>query len=339
MDGLDAESLARLEGMDRERRLIRWLAPVGLIAFVVLVGILVASFPDGAAETAASDSAQTAPARPAPSTSATVWAPGPAAESSPKPRRAFPLREIVSPAKKKAAPPAPKDAPARSESDLLSALKKAAAPLVVVATPFDALFGRPPSAAERAETGGLKGRALEAWFLKREELYRFWLEEELVALGLIGAYRPLAKRWEEAPAKLQRGELTATAVVRDLALTREWSAKHLGGRAFATAVLEQLLGLREGDGDWRLALRAARRVCRGQPAKFLETKASSPQALVRIASDDPRFRVSFLQRAFLRIRGKAPDDVTLDRAAEAVRQEPAAAFRVLVAWACRGGGK
>ncbi|MFT5286403.1 MAG: hypothetical protein ACI8TQ_002571 [Planctomycetota bacterium] len=163
---------------------------------------------------------------------------------------------------------------------------------------FVDLLARPPFEDERAAWTGRSIEELVDDLLGRQEFWEEWLQAQLYYFLLVDNFRPESDSVKRLPAELRMGKLGVRAVLSRIALSTSFDRRNPGADTFVTVVMEQMLGVDVQKNVRQLEI--GKRVYEGSKGKFLGQSGSTQSDVVRIAIEDERCLLRFVEREYKR---------------------------------------
>lgn len=169
-------------------------------------------------------------------------------------------------------------------------------------------------------------------FLKDEETWSAWYENQLFYFLLLDRFRPKEGRITTIPARLTRGEITVQRALEEIVRSQYFGARNPGNDTFVTVVLEQCLGMVVQERKNRRVLEAGKKMYDGYPAKVFRTKGNSQADFVRIVFRQREFSRHLLARTWKELHGRDLEEKRLEGYTDRLVADPAAFRPLLREW-------
>jgi hypothetical protein len=182
----------------------------------------------------------------------------------------------------------------------------------------------------RARWLGRPRHELADELLAGEELWSWWLVEQLYYFFLIDNFRPEGQRVAEIPAALASGRLDVREAIHRVALSPSFDQRNPGADTYVTVVMEQLNGIEVHKSARELEV--GKRVYDGSSGTFLGQTAASQSDLLRVAIEHRSFAETFLAREHRRLVRREPEPRALADCVRRFQRDPAEYPRILREW-------
>ncbi|MDH3592399.1 MAG: hypothetical protein OER88_11000, partial [Planctomycetota bacterium] len=169
-------------------------------------------------------------------------------------------------------------------------------------------------------------------FLKDEEAWSAWYEQQLFYFLLLDRFRPKEGRLTTLAARLTRGDTDIPMALQEVVRSQYFGARNPGNDTFVTVVLEQCLGMVVQERKSKAVLDKGKKMYDGYKAKLFKRTGSSQSDFVRIVFEQPSFYEHLLGRMWKDLHGEPIDKKKLKPFVARCMADRKAVRKILQAW-------
>ena len=171
-------------------------------------------------------------------------------------------------------------------------------------------------------------------FLRDEELWASWYEQQLFYFGLLDRrrFRPRQGRLATLPTRLTDGRLSIPRALEEIVRSRSFGARNPGSDPFVTVVLERCLGLVVQERRNLAAREAGKRMYDGYAAKLFRQRGSSQADFVHICFRQRLFFEHLLSRTWKALHGTEIEEQLRQVETDRLVADPLAFQAILRGW-------
>ncbi len=195
---------------------------------------------------------------------------------------------------------------------------------------FIDLLARPPFQREREQWAGKTVPELIDALLLQTEFWEEWLQAQLYYFLLVDNFRPESESILRLPGELREGKSDIPEALLRIALCASFDRRNPGADTFVTVVMEQFLGIEVQKNTRQLEI--GKHVYDGGRGNFLGVMGSSQADVVRIAIDDERTMIRFVEREYERLMSAPMPGRAARSFADELRQDERSFAQILREW-------
>ncbi|MHC4959062.1 MAG: hypothetical protein ACYTGN_11880 [Planctomycetota bacterium] len=186
-------------------------------------------------------------------------------------------------------------------------------------------------------------REYEAWyakthaemvdgFLRDQETWTAWYEQQLYYFLLLDSFRPKEGRISTIPARVTSGSLDVVRALEEIVRSQYFGARNPGNDTFVTVVLEQCLGLVVQEKKNLRLLESGKKMYDGYNVRLFRTKGNSQADFVRICFRQGGFFEHLAARSYEAVMARELDKKRRVAYAKRLQADPHAFKAILREW-------
>jgi len=192
------------------------------------------------------------------------------------------------------------------------------------------LLARPPYQREREQWAGKTVPELVDALLSQAEFWEEWVQTQLYYFLLVDNFRPESESILRLPERLRTGTADVQEALLRIALCASFDRRNPGADTFVTVVMEQILGIEVQKNTRQLEI--GKHVYDGGRGKFLGVMGDTQADVVRIAIEDERCLLRFVEREFERFTLEDADSRDAKRHADELRENSRTYREIVREW-------